>query len=60
MVHYPNLIIRKALKHESIMVIYLSELPIQTDNYISELLEIFLKLLMKTVQVHLIIEMRLE
>ena len=29
--------------------------PIQTDSYIDELVEIFLKLLMKTVQVHLII-----
>ena len=60
MVHYPNSIIPKALKHESIMVIYSSELPLQTDNYINELLEIFLKLSLKTGQVHLIIEMTLE
>ena len=30
-------------------------LPLQTDTYIDELLEIFLKLSMKTVQMHLII-----
>ena len=33
--------------------------PLQTDTYISELVEIFLKLSMKTVQVHLIIWMTL-
>ena len=34
---------------------YLSWLPLQTDTYINDLVEIFLKLSMKTVQVHLII-----
>ena len=38
---------------------YPSYLPLQTDTYIDELLEIFLKLSMKTVQVHLIIWMTL-
>ena len=33
---------------------YPSELPLQTDTYIDELAEIFQKLSMKTVQVHLI------
>ena len=32
-----------------------SQLPVQIDTYIDELVEIFLKLSMKTVQVHLII-----
>ena len=34
---------------------FLYSLPLRTDTYIDELLEIFLKLLMKTEQVHLII-----
>ena len=34
---------------------YPSQLPLQTDTYIDELVEIFLKLSMKTVQVQLII-----
>ena len=39
---------------------YPSELLLQTDTYIDELVEIFLKLSMKTVHVHLIIGTILE
>ena len=34
---------------------HIRQLPLQTDTYIDKLLKIFLKLSMKTVQVHLVI-----
>ena len=39
----------------SLCFTYLSLLPLQTDTHIDKLVEIFLKLSMKTVQVHIII-----
>ena len=50
-------------KHSGLFLLcvtYLSELPLQTDTYINESVEIFPKLSMKTVQVDLIVGTTLE
>ena len=46
--------IRLAIRRVAHSIISIINLPQQTDTYIDELVEIFLKLSMKTVQVHLI------